>query len=158
MYHYVQFSKCGKILSKCFSSFAKHLILCHNKRICSEMEDFPCLPLPIDSCVVCRSCQESSSVQLQNYTNWPVYVVHFNICEGSAKKDASPNYINWRHAIYAHIFVHLLQMKSFFITFEFCFVARSHPHHTVQVEASFRIPSHHLPPGGWLFFTFNKLR
>ena len=36
----------GQISSKRFISFAKHLILCHNKRICSKMEDFLCIPPP----------------------------------------------------------------------------------------------------------------
>ena len=36
----------GQTSSKRFNSFAKHLILCHNKRICSKMEDFLCIPPP----------------------------------------------------------------------------------------------------------------
>ena len=36
----------GQISSKRFIFFAKHLILCHNKRICSKMEDFLCIPPP----------------------------------------------------------------------------------------------------------------
>ena len=40
----------GQTSSKRFNSFAKHLILCHNKRICSKMEDFLCIPPPKNKC------------------------------------------------------------------------------------------------------------